>query len=163
MGGIFLADRSRILTRKVMKIAISTSGVSRLQSVLKVDQLVGGGVLGRRVALSAGAASALSRPAQQQQPYILNLQGGPVGSGGGGGTVAVSRGITIGGGGGLSISGGGGRVGTLQIATSGIQSTGGSHFVVQDAFKTDIQDFKGGIKFELGRNIHQILPQTDLG
>jgi hypothetical protein len=161
VGGIFLADRSRILTRKVMKIAISTSGVSRLQSVLKVDQLGGVGVLGRRVALSAGA-SALSRPAQQQQPYILNLQGGPVGSGGGG-TVAVSRGITIGGGGGLSISGGGGRVGTLQIATSGIQSTGGSHFVVQDAFKTDIQDFKGGIKFELGRNIHQILPQTDLG
>ncbi len=145
-----------------MKIAISTSGVSRLQSVLKVDQLGGVGVLGRRVALSAGASS-LSRPAQQQQPYILNLQGGPVGSGGGVGTVAVSRGITIGGGGGLSISGGSGRVGTLQIATSGIQSTGGSHFVVQDAFKTDIQDFKGGIKFELGRNIHQILPQTDLG
>ena len=44
------------------------------------------------------------------------------------------------------------RIGTLQLA-------GSQHYVVQDAFKTDIQDFKGGIKFELGRNIHHVIPQ----
>ena len=150
VGGIFLADRSRILNRKVMKIAISSSGVPRLQSVLKADQL---NLLGRRVALSGGPACVHTRPQQQQQqqsalPYIVNLQSGPATA------VVGSRG-------GLSL-GGGGRVGTLQIAASGIQAAT-SHYVVQDAFKTDIQDFKGGIKFELSRNIHQILPQSDLG
>lgn len=158
VGGIFLADRSRILTRKVMKIAISSSGVPRLQSVLKVDHLNVSqlGVLGRRVTVSGvgPAAAIVSRPQSQQQqqsslPYIMSLQGGTAA----GGAVSARGGLSI---------GGVGRVGTLQIATSGIQSAT-SHFVVQDAFKTDIQDFKGGIKFELGRNIHQILPQSDLG
>jgi hypothetical protein len=151
VGGIYLADRSRILTRKVMKIAISSSGVPRLQSVLKADQL---GLLGRRVTLSSGGPAAIiTRPQQQQQqqsslPFIVNMQGGQA-------TAAVR-------GGGLSLGGGGGRVGTLQIGASGIQATT-SHYVVQDAFKTDIQDFKGGIKFELSRNVHQIMPQSDMG
>jgi hypothetical protein len=136
-----------------MKIAISSSGVPRLQSVLKADQL---GLLGRRVTLSGGSPAAIvTRPQQQQQqqsslPFIVNMQGGQTGGG-----------AVVGGRGGLSLAGGG-RVGTLQIAASGIQATT-SHYVVQDAFKTDIQDFKGGIKFELSRNVHQIMPQSDMG
>ena len=30
--------------------------------------------------------------------------------------------------------------------------------IPSDSFKTDIQDFKGGIKFERGRKIKHILP-----
>lgn len=130
IGGLFIADRSRFLTRKVMKIAITSSGIQRLQpQAFKPDQL-------KRV---AGLMSSPVVSRQQNLPYIVNLQSGN----------GVSRvGIV-----------GSPRVGTLQLGSGGIQT---QHFLVQDAFKTDIQDFKGGIKFELGRNIH-ILPSAESG
>jgi len=114
-----------------MKIAISNSGIQRIQPPFKSDQV---GV--KRV---AGLISAPVTSRQQSMPYIVNLQGGA-----GVGRVGLTSSP---------------RVGTLQIGTGGIQT---QHFLVQDAFKTDIQDFKGGIKFELGRNIH-ILPSADSG
>ena len=80
---------------------------------------------------------ATARP-QQSVPYIVNLQG----------SNPVSRV-------GISTSP---RVGTLQLGTGALQT---QHFLVQDAFNSEIQNLKGGIKFELGRNMHQILPSTD--
>ena len=118
IGGLYIADRSRFLTRKVMKIAISSAGIQRIQTSgagLRTDGL-------KRV---AGFMTAPVTSRQQSMPYIVNLQGG--------------------------------GAGVPRVAALNTQ-----HFIVQDAFKTDIQDFKGGIKFELGRNIH-VLPSTDTG
>jgi len=146
IGGLFIADRSRFLTRKVMKIAISSSGLQRLQpttvavarstpppapTLLRATPATG------EVKRVAGLISAPVTSRQQSLPYIVNLQGG----------AGVSR-VAV-------TAGGSPRVGTLQLGTAGLQT---QHFLVQDAFKTDIQDFKGGIKFELGRNIHHVLP-----
>lgn len=124
IGGLFIADRSRFLTRKVMKIAISSAagGVQRIQTSGPVVGLRPDGI--KRV---AGLMTAPVTSRQQSMPYIVNLQGG------------------------------GGGAGAPRVAALNTQ-----HFIVQDAFKTDIQDFKGGIKFELGRNIH-VLPSTDTG
>ena len=130
IGGLFIAERSKFLTRKVMKIAISSAGIQRIQPGFKQDQL-------KRV---TGVMTVPVTSRQQSLPYIVNLQGGS----------AVSRV-------GVSTSP---RVGTIQIGAGGLQP---QHFLVQDAFKTDIQDFKGGIKFELGRNIHHIIPSSESG
>jgi len=129
IGGLFIADRSRFLPRKVMKIAIASTNIHRLQPVLKQDQMkrVGGLI----------TSPATARP-QQSVPYIVNLQG----------SNPVTRV-------GISTSP---RVGTLQLGTGALQT---QHFLVQDAFNSEIQNLKGGIKFELGRNMHQILPSTD--
>ena len=163
IGGLFIADRSRFLTRKVMKIAISSTGIQRLQpasaviatstpppaptlrpSIGPTSNVVGPGEVKRVTGLIT--APVTSR--QQSLPYIVNVQGGA-----GVSRVAVASG---GGGGGSPRVSGSPRVGTLQLGTAtGLQT---QHFLVQDAFKTDIQDFKGGIKFELGRNIHHVLP-----
>lgn len=133
IGGLFIADRSRLLARKVMRVAISSTGIHRLPLAGKIaDQITVGSPGVKRLGLTPTVR-------QQTLPYIVNFQGGGgVGTGGGSG----ARGV------------GPARVGTVKLATPG----GSSHIVVQDAFKTDIQDFKGGIKFELGRKIQQILP-----
>lgn len=105
IGGLFIADRSRLLTRRVMRVALANSNLTT-----KTMPLV----------------------RQQAMPYIVNFQSNGPSSGG------VQ-----------------GRLGTIKLATTQPQQ-----ILVQDAFKTDIQDFKGGIKFELGRKIHQILPSS---
>jgi len=129
VGGLFFANRSQLLARKVMRVAISSSGIQRLPLTGKIgEQGVGmGGVtpVKRLGLVSAGGVR------QQTLPYIVNFQGG------GPRTVAL----------------GPGRVGTVKLTTAGT-----NHIVVENAFKTDIQDFKGGIKFELPRKIQQILP-----
>ena len=116
-----------------MRVAISSTGIHRLPLAGKIaDQITVGSPGVKRLGLTPTVR-------QQTLPYIVNFQGGGgVGTGGGSG----ARGV------------GPARVGTVKLATPG----GSSHIVVQDAFKTDIQDFKGGIKFELGRKIQQILP-----
>jgi len=129
VGGLFFANRSQLLARKVMRVAISSSGIARLPLAGKLgDQTVGlvaGAPVKRLGLVPTGGVR------QQTIPYIVNFQGG------GPRTVAL----------------GPGRVGTVKLTTAGT-----NHIVVENAFKTDIQDFKGGIKFELPRKIQQILP-----
>ena len=68
---------------------------------------------------------------QNSSPYVLNynLSGNIKRAGGGNGT---------------------GGVNLTTLPPGGV--------VIPESFKTDIQDFKGGIKFELGRKIKHILP-----
>jgi len=112
MGGLFIADRSKLLTRKVMKLALRSVPIVR----------------------------------QQTMPYIVNFQGGT--------TISSLSGIS-------TISGIPARIGTIKLANSGvtnIQTIQPQQIIVQDPYKSDMQDFKGGLKFELSRNIHQIIP-----
>jgi len=109
LGGLFVADRSKLLTRKVMKLAMSNSGVRSVPIVR-----------------------------QQTLPYIVNFQGGSA-----------------------SIPGIPARIGTIKLANtivSNISTLQPQQIIVQDAFKPDLQEFKGGLKFELPNNIHQTLP-----
>jgi len=123
VGGLFITDRSRLLTRKVMRVAISSSG-------LRTTPLV----------------------RQQTMPYIVNFQGGN--------TISTISGIsTLSGISGLSSTA---RIGTIKLANS-VGNIQPQQIIVQDAFKSDLQEFKGGLKFELGRNIHQILPSGSEG
>ena len=48
------------------------------------------------------------------------------------------------------------NAGSVNLST--LQPGGHVTGSVPESFKTDIQDFKGGIKFELGRKIKHILP-----
>ena len=112
MGGLFIADRSKLLTRKVMKLALRSVPIVR----------------------------------QQTMPYIVNFQGGS--------SISSLAGIS-------TISGIPARIGTIKLANSGvtnIQTIQPQQIIVQDPYKSDMQDFKGGLKFELSRNIHQIIP-----
>lgn len=123
VGGLFITDRSRLLTRKVMRVAISSSG-------LRTTPLV----------------------RQQTMPYIVNFQGGN--------TISTISGIsTLSGISGLSSTA---RIGTIKLANS-VGNIQPQQIIVQDAFKSNLQEFKGGLKFELGRNIHQILPSGSEG
>ena len=133
IGGLFIADRSRFLARKVMKIAISTTAAAGVPKIQPPVASVGL----KRV---AGFVSAPITSRQQPLPYIMNIQGGAA-AGGGGASVVTGSPATVAG-------------------LSRVSAIGTQHLIVQDAFKTDIQDFKGGIKFELGRNIH-VLPSAD--
>jgi hypothetical protein len=62
-------------------------------------------------------------------------------------------------------------VGTTALSSSPVPPTvnlstfqPGSSVVIPESFKTDIQDFKGGIKFELGNKIKHIhLPSASAG
>ena len=110
MGGLFIADRSKLLTRKVMKLALSNSGLRTVPVVR-----------------------------QQTMPYIVNFQGAS--------TISSISGIPA-------------RIGTIKLSNSvsNIQTIQPQQIIVQDPFKNEMQDFKGGLKFELSRNIHQIIP-----
>ena len=100
LGGLFIAERSKLLTRKVMKLALSNSGLRTVPVVR-----------------------------QQTMPYIVNFQGA--------GTISSIK---------------------LSNSVSTIQTIQPQQIIVQDPFKNEMQDFKGGLKFELSRNIHQIIP-----
>ena len=83
---------------------------------------------------------------QQTLPYIVNFQSG------GGSTITSLPGIS-------SISGiPTARIGTIKLANTGVSNLQTAlqpqQIIVQDPFKSDLQDFKGGLKFELSRNIH---------
>ena len=77
-------------------------------------------------------------------PYIVNFQGA---------TSSIS-----------TISGIPARIGTIKLVNSVSMSVTFKLFslsryvIVQDPFKSEMQDFKGGLKFELSRNVHQIIP-----
>lgn len=122
LGGLFIADRSKLLTRKVMKVALNNSGLRSIPLVR-----------------------------QQTMPYIVNFQSGA--------STMTTANIT-------SLTGGiPARIGTIKLATnpgpiSTLQTLQPQQIIVQDPFKSDLPDFKGGLKFELSRNIHTIIPSS---
>ena len=105
-----------------------------------------------KMALSNSGLRTVPVVRQQSLPYIVNFQGGN--------TISSLSGIS-------GLSGGTARVGTIKLAATSvanIQNIQPQQIIVQDtAFNTDMQEFKGGLKFELGRNIHQILPSGSEG
>ena len=198
IGGIYVSDRSQLLTRKVIRVAISANGL-RVRNRPNTSSSAGGGggggnnlgvkYLQNCSTLKRAAAIQTLQPRtvqQQQQPNyhmvnynLTNVAGAAkklaVSAGGGvlpsgiqvqqpSSSVVVSS--VVGGGGVVSLS-------SLAPGTSVVASSSGTIGVgaippnvslvtaagSRDAsFKTDIQDFKGGIKFELGRKIKHILP-----
>lgn len=135
VGGLIVNGRNHIFTRKLVRVAI-TAGTASAS--------FGGGGFHRirpRVFIAGGTAAVSAIESPQTSPYVLNynLSGNikrPAGS------------TSVGGHGVGGIAGGGLNLTTLP--------PGG--VVIPESFKTDIQDFKGGIKFELGRKIKHILP-----
>ena len=99
-----------------------------------------------KLALSNSGIRSVPIVRQQTMPYIVNFQGGS--------TISSISGIS-------TISGIPARIGTIKLASSGvnnIQTIQPQQILMQDPFKSDIGDFKGGLKFELSRNINQIIP-----
>ena len=163
IGGLVIADRSQFLTRKLVRVAItSNGGIARLsgghqiggvpagfhrirpriaQSGLGDNQHIGliksGGIIKRTQ--GGNLARALQPPAtinlDSGGNYLVNYS-----------NLSVKRTAAPATVGGVNLS-------TLQ---PGIHSP--SMVIPSDSFKTDIQDFKGGIKFERGRKIKHILP-----
>ena len=82
-----------------------------------------------KLALSNSGLRTVPVVRQQTMPYIVNFQGA--------GTISSIK---------------------LSNSVSTIQTIQPQQIIVQDPFKNDMQDFKGGLKFELSRNIHQIIP-----
>ena len=165
LGGFFITDRPKFLTRKVMRIAISSVVAPHQAPRYQPGNSLVTGVPGvKRLGSSSSLVSVPVTSRQQTLPYlVMNVQGG-VGT-----TLAKPAGLA----GGtlqqrLGINGGivqqqrlGVPAGTLQLESP--SGPGQPHYIVQDAFKTDIQDFKGGIKFELGKNIHHVITSQDPG
>ncbi len=159
-SGVFIGDRSQLLTRKVVRMALAKGG-------LKLR--------------GAGASPMLlqqkPRSIQTLQPRNVSNAANVMSTGGGGGAGGSSSGtsnsnylvnysVRAGSGGGNALT---------TMASSSTPTTArvnlatlapGTSMAVpisiaavsESTFKTDIQDFKGGIKFELGRKIKHILP-----
>ena len=98
-----------------------------------------------KLALSNSGIRSVPIVRQQTMPYIVNFQGGS--------TISSISGIS-------TISGIPARIGTIKLASSGVNTIQPQQILVQDPFKSDIGDFKGGLKFELSRNINQIIAVT---
>lgn len=140
IGGLMFSDRSRLLTRKLVRVAITTAvpgmGGTRTSGVSGFHRI------GPRLTLFQGESSpplaivnGLKRPRDTKEPtFLLNysLGGKRTVVGGGGGTLTQVP-----------------ATATMNLST--LQP--GASVVIPDSFKTDIQDFKGGIKFELGSKI----------
>ena len=143
VGGLIVTGRNHIFTRKLVRVAITAGTAASF----------GGGGFHRirpRVFIGSGGATVatIESPSNAASPYVLNYNlsgnikraGGP-GNGPAAGVVSVANAVTAGGNGGLNLT---------TLPPGGV--------VIPESFKTDIQDFKGGIKFELGRKIKHILP-----
>ncbi len=115
-----------------MRLAVSNLGFSKYQ----VGALTG--IQG--VTRLSGIANVPVTMRQQSMPYLVSVQPGK------------SAGSNI-----LAKSGSfGDGLGMRRFGYNGSRT----HFVVQDSFKTDIQDFKGGIKFEFGKNTQNAIKDT---
>ena len=92
-----------------------------------------------KLALSNSGLRSVPVVRQQTMPYIVNFQGAS--------TISSISGIPA-------------RIGTIKLANSvsNIQTIQPQQIIVQDPFKNDIQDFKGGLKY-----IHQIIPSGSEG
>ena len=161
IGGLLIADRSQFLTRKLVRVAItSQGGIARFQQAgfhrikprvaglsladQQIGLIKGGGIIKRTQ--GGNLARALQPPALNVDSggsYLLNYN-----------NLSVKRAN-------ISVNPGGGVVGSPQ-GFGGAMQPGGLHsantVIPAESFKTDIQDFKGGLKFERGRKIKHILP-----
>ena len=133
MGGLIVTGRNHIFTRKLVRVAITAGTFGG-------GAASGGGFhrIRPRVFIGSGGTTVTTIESPQQSPYVLNYNlSGNVKRPGGTNSVPVSPAVT----GGLNLT---------TLPPGGV--------VIPESFKTDIQDFKGGIKFELGRKIKHILP-----
>ncbi len=193
VGGLYVSDRSQLLTRKVIRVAIATNGL-RVRN--RPNTNAGGGGPGTVGGVKYLQNSTVKRAIQTLQPrpihhqqhqsgssYMVNYNltnvagtakkvgfpGGPSPSPiqiasaspsaiavsspavqriGGVSLSSLAPGTSMG----ASTSSGNIGVGTIPPNVNIVATSSDS------SFKTDIQDFKGGIKFELGRKIKHILP-----
>ncbi len=187
LGGLYVSDRSQFLTRKVIRVAIAANGLrvrTRPNTSGGGGATVGGGVKYiQNCTVKRAVHAALQPRMQQQQPqqqqpqqvpqqqYMVNYNvTRPVGLQvsaatpaavtaaaaaatriGGVSLSTLAPGTTMA----VSSTTGGGNIGIGNMPPNiNIVPAGGGDV----SFKTDIQDFKGGIKFELGRKIKHILP-----
>merc|ERR1719273_929459 len=184
IGGLLIADRSQFLTRKLVRVAITAGGIARLgmggnggnggpsggngvsPGFHRIRPRVGGGInLGdsSQIGLMKGggiikrtqSGGGLSARTISGASSGGNTAGSVVGSGGNyllnynlsGNIKRQLSNVNVG----TGVSGG-----TVNLTT--LQPGGHVTGSVPESFKTDIQDFKGGIKFEYGRKIKHILP-----
>jgi len=129
VGGLIVTGRNHVLTRKLVRVAITAGSSYAGGGFHRIRPRVFIGNSGTAVTTIEQHNS--SSPVQNSSPYVLNynLSGNIKRAGGGNGT---------------------GGVNLTTLPPGGV--------VIPESFKTDIQDFKGGIKFELGRKIKHILP-----
>ena len=129
VGGLIVTGRNHVLTRKLVRVAITAGSSYAGGGFHRIRPRVFIGNSGTAVTTIEQHSS--SSPVQPSSPYVLNynLSGNIKRAGGSSGT---------------------GGVNLTTLPPGGV--------VIPESFKTDIQDFKGGIKFELGRKIKHILP-----
>jgi ataxin-7 len=132
VGGLIVTGRNHIFTRKLVRVAITAGTAASF----------GGGGFHRirpRVFLGGGA-TVTSIESPQTSPYVLNYNlSGNIKRAGTMPVVGVTGNVSQ-----------GGNLNLTTLPPGGV--------VIPESFTTDIQDFKGGIKFELGRKIKHILP-----
>merc|ERR1711953_1007490 len=133
VGGLIVTGRNHVLTRKLVRVAITAGSSYAGGGFHRIRPRVFIGNSGTAVTSIEQHSS--SSPVQNSSPYVLNynLSGNIKRAGGGNGT---------------------GGVNLTTLPPGGV--------VIPESFKTDIQDFKGGIKFGLGGKIKHILPSITL-
>lgn len=185
VGGILVADRSQYLTRKIVRVAISAGGYHRIRPTNRINELKfhsSGQLKQPRTLIQAALPQRIiqqqhlqlqlqqqSSPNSYQVSYTLSpAANSPARTSLAGvkRTVSGAPIIQTFGQSNLAGPGTGPRIVNLANLPSGAALTAttsgplGITAPVQSegSFKTDVQDFKGGIKFELGRKIKHILP-----
>ena len=181
IGGLLVADRSQFLTRKLVRVAITAGGIARLgigggnggpsggngvsPGFHRIRPRVGGINLGdsSQIGLMKGggiikrtqSAGISARNINCGNSVGANTSGSVVGTGGNyllnyNLSSNIKRQLNN-----VNVAAG---VNTGNVNLTTLQPGGHVTGSVPESFKTDIQDFKGGIKFELGRKIKHILP-----
>ena len=178
VGGLLVTDRSQFLTRKVVRVAITAGGFHRIRPQNRLNEIKfgnsGGSVIRRAGGIGGGGAivSNARIPTVVTTPTAAVVGGGSAG----GGSYLVNYNLapaaTTGGSGGPrlinAVAAASPVSASPQINLSslppGTSVTAGLPINIaaasEGSFKTDIQDFKGGIKFELGTRKIKILPSN---
>ena len=129
VGGLIVTGgRNHIFTRKLVRVAI-TAGTAASFGGAGFHRIRPRVFIGGTAGPTVTAIETPNQQIPQSQSYVLNYN--------------LSGNIKRPG-------GGGGGLNLTPLPPGGV--------VIPESFKTDIQDFKGGIKFELGRKIKHILP-----
>jgi len=129
LGGLIVTGgRNHIFTRKLVRVAI-TAGTAASFGGAGFHRIRPRVFIGGTQGPTVTAIETPNQQIPQSQSYVLNYN--------------LSGNIKRPG-------GGAGGLNLTQLPPGGV--------VIPESFKTDIQDFKGGIKFELGRKIKHILP-----
>ena len=179
IGGLLVADRSQFLTRKLVRVAITAGGIARLgiggggpsggngvsPGFHKIRPRVGGINLGDSSQIGLMKGGGIIKRTQSAGISARNIScGSSVGSNNSGSVVGTGGNYLLN----YNLSSNikrqlsnvnvGATVNAGSVNLSTLQPGGHVTGSVPESFKTDIQDFKGGIKFELGRKIKHILP-----